>query len=246
MRCSYPADGNVPLIIFLSDNGASAEQLAWEQSGTLVKRNEITCPPLTRAGEHVRVGNAPDIVPGAEDTYASYGRAWANLSNTPFRLYKRWVHEGGIASPFVAHWPNGHLEEGLVDHSGGQLVDVLPSLLQAADIAIPTDLPGVSLLAVWRGQHTEDGGRGLFWEHIGNAAVRQGRWKLVHEYGQPWELYDLETDRGETHDLAPHNPALLAEMENAWRAWATDNGILPWEQVLDLYRQRGLEHRAAG
>ena len=120
------------LFLFLSDNGASAEDLPLGDPDAFRRRHSIV-PPATWAGAPLRIGNTPDVEPGPEDTYASYGRAWANLSNTPFRYYKRWVHEGGIATPFIAHWPAGGIAPGVID-APFQLVDVVPTVLEAAGV----------------------------------------------------------------------------------------------------------------
>lgn len=196
------------------------------------------------------VGNSPSVFPGSENTYASYGRAWANLSNTPFRLYKRWVHEGGISSPLIAHWPGGGLDAGTVSMRPAQLVDILPTILEttgAAD-AVPERCEGSSLLDYWRpgaDLGRESGDRALYWEHIGNAAIREGQWKLVREEGQDWELYDLSRDRTELKNLADAQPDLAQRLEAKWRNWAQRVGVIPWENVVALYTERGLTKEAA-
>lgn len=229
------------VLVFLSDNGASPEGLPLISAEQFATRADIL-PRATRAGAPIRVGNTPDIVPGPEDTYASYGRAWANLSNTPFRFYKRWVHEGGIAAPFIVHWPAGALATGSVQHGAYQLTDVLPTVLEATGVGYPheqgtTPLEGVSMLAHLRGEPAVD--HPLFWEHTGNAAVRRGRWKLVREYPGAWELYDIAADPAELTDRAAQEPALVDELSASWQAWAERVGVIPWEVTLDLYKRRG-------
>src|SRR5690606_21818395 len=235
------------LVVFLSDNGASPETLPKVSEESFRTRSDIL-PRATRDGRPIRVGNSPDIPPGAEDTYASYGQAWANLSNTPFRLYKRWVHEGGIATPLIAHWPGGGLADGSVVETPFQLVDVLPTVLDVTGAAYPAGaprLPGRSMLPALRGAAVDD--RPLFWEHTGNAAIRSGRWKLVREYPGDWELYDVETDRVEAHDLAAEHPEVVAELSARWSRWAEEVGVIPWETTLRIYRERGLtDEEAAG
>lgn len=227
------------LIVFCSDNGACAEELPFSQR----RMNPDVCPPLTRDGIEVAVGNEPGILPGPEHSYASYGRAWAHVSNTPFRLYKRWVHEGGIASPLIASWPGGGVAGGVVSHTPGHIVDIAPSILEAVDPTAPDagDQAGVSLLDVWRAPTARSAAaeRTLCWEHMGNAAARRGRFKIVREYSQPWELYDLETDRGETVDLAGDHPAIVVDLEIEWHCWAKANGVIPWDRVLEDFRERG-------
>jgi arylsulfatase A-like enzyme len=240
------------LIIFLSDNGASHEDLP---KGTLeqFRRRSDIVRITTRDGRPVRFGNTPGLTPGAEDTYASYGRAWANLSNTPFRYYKRWVHEGGIATPFIVHWPAGGLRGGKVVHDPFQLVDILPTVLEAAGASYPaeragravTPQEGRSMLPALRGEPVGDAT--LFWEHTGNCAVRRGRWKLVRAHPDPWELYDMTIDRAETRDLAHAEPEIVAQLSRAFDEWATRVGVIPWERTVELYAKRGgTEEDAAG
>lgn len=222
------------LVVFCSDNGACAEELP-TPSGRL---SAETSPPTTRDGRPVRVGNAPDVVPGPEASYASYGRSWAHLSNTPFRLYKRWVHEGGIASPLIASWPAGGVPGGLLAGEPGHVVDIAPTVLRAVG-GDTGGMAGTSLLDRWRGGAAD--GRPLFWEHLGNAAVRDGRWKLVREAGRPWELYDVVADRGETRDLAAAHTGVVTRLAGCWDAWARSAGVIEWDRLLEHYRARGLE-----
>jgi arylsulfatase A-like enzyme len=224
------------LVVFCSDNGACAEELP-TPSGRLPAD---VSPPTTRDGRLVRVGNSPDVMPGPADSYASYGRSWAHLSNTPFRLYKRWVHEGGIASPLIASWPAGGVLAGHVTGAPGHVVDIVPTVLSAVGGGDDAGgMAGVSMLDVWRGDAAVE--RPLFWEHLGNAAVRYGRWKLVREAGQPWELYDVVADRGETHDVAAGYADVVTRLEGCWEAWARSAGVIGWDQLLEYYRARGLE-----
>ena len=177
-------------------------------------------------------------MPGPETTYASYGVAWANLSNTPFREYKHWVHEGGIATPFIVHWPAGGLEPGAVRHEPHQLPDVMATILELTGAAYPADHPerdllpaeGVSMLGTWHGGPAAQ--RTLYWEHEGNAAVRQGRWKLVRKFGQDWELYDMDVDRTELHDLAAEHPQLVTRLGGAYQEWADRCGVIPRERIV--------------
>jgi arylsulfatase A-like enzyme len=232
------------LVVFLSDNGACAEELPLGDPVAFAARRTLV-PGQTRDGRPIRVGNFPDIDPGPEDTYASYGRAWANLSNTPFRLYKRWVHEGGIACPLIVHWPAGGLADGAVVGAPFQLPDFVPTILEATGAAYagPSErellpLEGESMLAVLRGQATDRSAATLYWEHIGNCSVRRGDWKLVREYLGDWELYDLSDSRTEERDLAAAKPELVAELAADWEAWAARVGVVPRETILRLYEER--------
>ena len=242
------------LVFFLSDNGACAEVLPLDGSEEAFKKRRPDLERLKpRNGRDLRVGNEPAIEPGPEDSYASYGRAWANLSNTPFRLYKRWTHEGGIATPLIAHWPAGGLAKGDIVRAPFQLTDVLPTILAVTQTEYPgtskgrdiAPCEGCSLLPVMRGAQAPD--HTLYWEHTGNAAVRRGRWKLVREYPGPWELYDMDTDRAEKTDLAAGRPEVVTELSAQWAAWSERVGVVPWDEVLAGYRAQGKdEAEAAG
>ena len=232
------------LILFLADNGGAAEEVSteWVKQGWLDELSIIQHE--TKAGTPVRFGNTPDIQPGAQDTYCSYGVPWANLSNTPFRLYKSWIHEGGISTPFIAHWPAGmQAQPGSLHHSPWQLPDVMATLLDVAGAPYPVDyagrdvkpLEGHSFASVLNGQKPERPAP-LFWEHEGNAAVRDGRWKLVRNYPRDrsllmtdpaaWELYDIDEDRTEQHDLAAEAPDRVRKMLDAFLAWAKRCSVL--------------------
>ncbi|WP_129668545.1 arylsulfatase [Phytoactinopolyspora endophytica] len=228
------------MLIFLSDNGGSAEgQPLGYVDEALDPRPTVN--RLTRHGERVYRGNTPDVVPGPESTWASYGRGWSNLSNTPFRRHKSWVHEGGIATPFIVHWPHGLHEAGTIRHAAHQLPDVIATILDATDVDYPRDylgrdvLPpeGTSMLHTWdnmrgtpKSEHT------LCWEHLGHAAVRQGRWKLVRAHPDDWELYDLNTDRTELHDQALDHPQIVTQLATAYQTWAKRCSVIPREQIL--------------
>ncbi|MGH2380896.1 MAG: arylsulfatase [Candidatus Limnocylindria bacterium] len=240
------------LVVFLSDNGASPEELPLVELARFRLRADIL-RHRTRAGSPITIGNDPSLMPGPEDTFQSYGRAWANLSNTPFRRYKRWVHEGGICAPFIVRWRSGGIAEGRVIDAPFQLVDVLPTVLEATAATYPEErngrpIPpaeGRSMLPALRGHEMPESS--LFWEHTGNAAARHGRWKLVREHGRPWELYDLAADRSEMRDLARDQADLAVQLAAEWQAWAGRIGLIPWDVTLEVYRRRGLgEVDAAG
>lgn len=233
------------LVLFLSDNGASAEELPIGDLDTFKQKDIVGFLDGTRDGRPIRVGNDSLITPGPEDTFCSYGVPWANLSNAPLRHYKRWVHEGGISTPFLISWPNGALHDGAVIHTPFQLVDVVPTLLEAAGISediapLRNGLPleGRSMLPAWRGDTLESAS--LFWEHVGNAAIRRDRWKLVRDFPGAWELYDIEADRTESNDVAAEYPHVVSSLSQEWHEWASRVGVIPWDEMLDDYRQRGL------
>ena len=212
------------LVMFLSDNGATDR--GWSSQLDRPGR------PWRLDGTPTRVGNRPDIMPGPADTFASYGPAWAQLSNTPFRGYKGGSHEGGIATPFIAYWPEVIKQGGRITPRPGHIIDVMATCLDVAGVEYPTSfrgrdllpLEGTSLAPVFRGREPE-GDRILCWNTHGSRAVRIGRWKLVAPKGGRWELYDLETDRGELDDLAGQQPDRVAMMSKEYESWAKRVGI---------------------
>jgi len=187
------------------------------------------------------------------------GPLWGQVSNTPFRKFKVWVHEGGIASPFIAHWPAGipDSQRGKIVFGPAHVMDVFPTCLAAAAAKHPPafaghavqPLEGTSLLPALRGElATLPMDRLLFWERMGNEAARQGNWKLVRGYGPSsanggvaqggpragaWELYDTAADPGETHDLAASEPERLKTMQSQFEAWAGRVGVVPREQIVE-------------
>jgi len=224
------------LVMFFSDNGGCSEELPAGQSIF----NELVCPPQTRSGERVLIGNDPQIMPGPANTYQSYGEQWATVSNTPFRMWKRWVHEGGISTPFIASWPAGGIATGGgISRATGHVIDIVPTVLDAVG-ASPQATEGESILPHLREPTEGATDRVLFWEHIGNAAVRRGQYKLVREWGGAWELYDIVADRIESNNLAAEKPELVAELLAEYEDWAISHGVIPWEDVLADHDARGV------
>jgi len=159
---------------------------------------------------------------------SSSGRGWANLSNAPFRMYKRYTHEGGVATPLIIHWPAGVKAKGALRHAPGHLIDIAPTCLAAAGLK-GESMEGESLLPIFARDQRQQ--RTLFWEHEGNRAVRKGDYKLVAVHNTPWELYDMSKDRSELNDLASSMPRKAAELRSAWEAWAKRVGAKPWDEV---------------
>ncbi|MBN2129623.1 MAG: arylsulfatase [Sedimentisphaerales bacterium] len=232
------------LVLFLQDNGGCAEPMGREDNPKWHLENlqpfgpddlqpKIWPPMQTRDGRAVLGG--PDVMPGGPDTYIGYGQAWANVSNTPFREYKHWVHEGGIATPLIAHWPKGIHRLGQIEHQPGQVVDLMATCVDVAGATYPANyggqpirpLEGKSLVNAFAGKPIERDA--LYWEHEGNRAVRVGQWKLVAKGpAGPWELYDVGRDRTEQHDLAQQHPKRAAAMRAKWEKWARRAEVLPW------------------
>ena len=226
------------MVMFLSDNGGCHEFL--DPESPWMDRLNTSAPD----GRPMRMGNLPDVEPGPAETYQSYQRPWANVSNTPFRLHKHWVHEGGIATPLIVRWP-GVAEGGGISHAIGHVIDVLPTCLDAAGVPYPeqyagrpvTPAAGRSMMPFVRGQ-SDRGGRIVYWEHEGNLAVRDGRWKLVAKFDSdrrataPWELYDMIADRTELNDLAAAIPDTVARLAALHARWAHSIGVVPWERLI--------------
>ncbi|MCP4774255.1 MAG: arylsulfatase [Planctomycetaceae bacterium] len=241
------------LVMFMQDNGGCAEAGGRKTSGerklraakpTLpvvsddLQHYQASAPLQTRDGYPVRRGH---VMPGPADTYIGYGRNWANVSNTPFREYKHYVHEGGISTPLVVHWPMGFQSKDELRSEPSHLVDLMATCLDVANVAYPkkrgdvvlTPLEGASLRPVFQGQQLDR--KMLFFEHEGNRALRMGDWKLVAKgrHGQDdvkWELFNISNDRSELHDLSAIEPERFKSMQSLWKEKATSVQALPWPQ----------------
>jgi arylsulfatase A-like enzyme len=192
------------LVMFLSDNGGCAEERI---------KGETLAGPI-----------------GTADSFTSYGKPWANASNTPFRLYKHWVHEGGISAPFIAYWP-GRIRNGNTFHRDpAHVIDLMATCIDVGAAQYPRDktpLEGKSIAPAFEGKQ-RDLHDAIFWEHEGNRAVRQGQWKLVSRHPDNWELYDLDADRTELRNLAAAQPERVHSMITQYEDWAARCGVLPW------------------
>ncbi|MDB5105877.1 MAG: Choline-sulfatase [Fibrobacteres bacterium] len=191
------------LVFFLSDNGGNLE------------------------GGLSGGGPAADLGKHQTEPALSYGQSWANASNTPFREYKHYEFEGGIATPLLVSWPAAIADTNRWDTHPGHVIDLMATVVEVSGAKYPASLKGnsiypmegVSLVPSFTG-NALNRGKPLFWEHEGNRAVRDGKWKLVALKGKPWELHDMVQDRSEMDDLAAANPILVKTMSAAWDAWA--------------------------
>lgn len=199
------------MILFLSDNGANAE------SG----------PDGRFDGES----------PGGPNSNLYQGMNWATLSSTPFRRFKHFTHEGGIAAPLIVHWPQGipASRRNALVHQPAHLIDVMPTVLEVANATYPREykgraiqpMEGISLRPALAGRAVSRT-QPLFWEHEGSRAVRSGNWKLVSSFPNEWELYDMAADRVERNDLAASRPDLVRTLAAEWDAWAKRANVDPW------------------
>lgn len=209
------------LIIFIADNGGCHESTR-NQAAFLKVKGET----------------------GSPDSFDAYEYPWANASNTPFRMYKHWVHEGGIATPFVAFYP-GLIKGGQIKHQPAHIIDIMPTFLDIAGGKYPekingkdiSPMEGISLLPIFREKNLKRKNP-LFWEHEGNRAIRNGDWKLVSAYDyskkefMKWELYNLKEDRSELNDLGDKFPEQKEKMITQFNEWSERAGVIP-KDVID-------------
>lgn len=225
------------LIVFLADNGGCSEEITDSWLDYLLHGGEFVARERTLDGRPMQIGNDPAVMPGPRQTYQSYGIGWANASNTPFRQYKSRIHQGGVASPLIVHWPERLSDRGALRHQRGHIMDIMATFADVAGADYPeeydghviTPTEGQSLLPAFFNETDVRGA--LFFEHEHNRAVLWGRWKLV-TLGKdgPWELYDLQSDKTEMNDLAPVHPERVKEMSEMWEAWAVRAKVLPREK----------------
>jgi arylsulfatase len=241
------------LIMFLQDNGGCAEGFGrytpkrpyrtdYKPLGRDGLQTKIWPPMQTRDGRALRVG--PGVMAGPEDTFIGYGRGWANVSNTPFREYKHFAHEGGISTPLVVHWPDGMAKErrGKLQRQPGHVIDIMATCVDAGGVEYPKKfadhdiipVEGVSLKPTFSGKELQRKDA-IYFEHHLNCAIRDGDWKLVR-YGQTgrnsnlraWELYNMADDRVELHNLANEHPQKVQQLAAKWEAWAQRAKVKPW------------------
>ncbi|MDB6059755.1 MAG: hypothetical protein JWO95_3599 [Verrucomicrobiales bacterium] len=198
------------LVLFLSDNGGAAENPSRSLPGSVL---------------------------GTRESYEGYGINGAHVSSGPFRKTKTFTHEGGIATPLIVRWPGGisKAQNGTLVREVGHLMDFMPAFLNLAGTTFPAQwngkptvaLEGINLSAALRG-HDSVRMKPIFWEHEGQRAVRDSKWKLVASFNEPWELYDMEKDRTELRNLAPVHPDIVKRLSNEYEAWTKRAGVKPW------------------
>jgi arylsulfatase A-like enzyme len=230
------------LILFMSDNGGNAEEIAHGRGKVAVSAEGAKAhrDPNTPSADlpceqgMTCAGNVPGVMPGGESTFQSIGIPWGNCATVPFRLYKHYTQEGGISTPFIACWPAVIKPSAAPVSAVGHETDLLPTLLELSGAVYPKQvaagpvppLAGESLVPIFTGKTLKHAP--IFWEHEGNKAVRDGKWKLVSRFPDAWELYDMEADRTELHDLAAIQPDRMKAMAAMWDAWAQRCGVQPW------------------
>jgi len=243
------------VVFYMQDNGGCAETLnsnqvempptEMQQKGAYYAPDSIFLgkqPIYSRKGVFIRSGKG--VMPGQENTWLAYGEEWANVSNTPFRLYKHWVHEGGIASPLIVHWPKGIKAKGALRNQPAHLIDIMATCIDIAQLQYPQTylsniiqpMEGKSLVPSFTNQPIQR--EYIFWEHEGNRAIRVGNWKLVSKITtnkkflpqdeQAWELYNLINDPTETNNLILQFPEKGKELANLWQQAAIRTKALPW------------------
>ena len=215
------------IIMFLNDNGACAE---FDMLGSGDKK----------------------LLETKKGYLLSYGKAWANASNTPYRSYKRWTHEGGIGTPFIVHWPDGISKDlkGSTVNQYGFLPDIMATCLDLANAKIPEifngnkikNHSGKSLIPIFKGSKEQIHKEPIFWEHEGNKAVRMGDYKLVQDWEKGiddnWELYNISRDRTEQNNLIDSLPDKSREMISMYNDWAIKIGVIRWDEIQQLRKDR--------
>jgi arylsulfatase len=249
------------LVCFFQDNGGCAENYGrGGVGGPRAAQPELDplpddyiqpdmTPKQNREGFRMRTGKGS--MAGPDDTAIGYGRGWATVSNTPFREYKHWVHEGGISTPLIVHWPARIQRRGELEATPGHLIDLMATAVDVARAEYPTtfhdgqaiqSMEGVSLIPACLGQTIQR--EAIYWEHEGNRAIRVGDWKLVAKGAQgSWELYNIARDRSEQNDLAADQPDRVERMAAMWQAWAERARVLPLNPRSPKQKQQKFNRR---
>ena len=245
------------LICFFQDNGGCAENYGRGGMGG-PRADEPTLPVLpadylqpdmtpkqTRDGYPMRTGKGS--MAGPADTAIGYGRGWATVSNTPFREYKHWTHEGGISTPLIAHWPDKIVRHGEIERTPGHLVDLMATAVDVSGAKYPKTyhggekikpMEGKSLVPAFLGKPIER--KAIYWEHEGNRAIRAGDYKLVAKGANgKWELYNIANDRSEQHDLSSEQPERTKKMADMWQAYAERANVLPLNPSANKTKKAG-------
>jgi arylsulfatase A-like enzyme len=239
------------LILFFQDNGGCAEGMGRRKGGK-PRADKPSLPPMgkdelqtgmiprkSRDGYPMRMGQG--VMAGGADTYIGYGRGWANVSDTPFREYKHWVHEGGISTPLIVHWPAKVKDAGKLRHTPSHLIDIMATCVDISGATYPKEykgkpikpMEGLSLTPVFDNKQIQR--EAIYWEHERNCAIRKGKWKLVGKRVlgpegpdvSKWELYDMEADRSELNNLAAAQPERVKQMSDMFTAYAKRTNVLP-------------------
>jgi len=243
------------IIFYMHDNGGCAETLDTDQPEIpLTTKQKLKAtfaadsillekkPTYTRDGDYVRSGRG--VVPGEANTWSTYGVEWANVSNTPFREYKQFTHEGGIASPLIVYWPKGIKAKGELRKQPSHLIDILATCVDIVGLNYPTAFnghtiqpyEGKSLVPTFTNKPIARAF--IFWEHAANRALRMNEWKLVSKTQKKkifsplvdnnWELYNIDNDPSETINVANKYPEKVKEMSAKWEAEAIRMKAKPW------------------
>lgn len=234
------------LILFAHDNGGCPEEidgLKGASSPEQQRADRPTLPPIADDVQHY-FNSAPkqtrdgwpmlfhNVMPGAKDTYFSYGRNWANVSNTPLREYKRFEYEGGVSTPLIAHWGGGIKRKNFINNMPCHIIDIMATCVDVAGVEYPKERRGVAVTPMegisLRGSFEREvaGDRHIYFYHFGNRAVRDNEWKLVAKIGGDWELYNINDDRPELHNLRAEKPEIAERLAKAWDEWALRTGVV--------------------
>lgn len=209
------------LILFMSDNGCSPEVCQNYSPG------DNDRPDMMRNGEPIIYPKQKEVLPGPQNTFASLGNSWANVANTPFRFWKAKMYEGGICTPFIAHYPKGiKMDKGSIYRGNGHLMDIMATAVDLADAKYPEThkgnniipMEGKSLVPIFK-KGTREGHSHLFFEHFRERAAISGDWKIVAPNNKEWELYNLKSDRTEMHNVAEQHPDIVKQLSEAYDAW---------------------------